>query len=176
MNDLKRNLDEAVIVALGGNRPWRGLEPVQVLEAALTRFPDAGLTLVKRSSWWRSAAWPDPSDPPFINGVALVETSLTPRQVLDALLGIEAEFGRVRGAPNAPRTLDLDLVAYSRLVMEEAGLVLPHPRAMERYFVMAPFAEVAPAWTHPVTRQSAAILAERAPVGRDAEVLAAGPT
>ena len=88
--------------------------------------------------------------------------------MLAALLKLEAEMGRDRWAKNAPRTLDLDLIAYGRRVIDEPDLIVPHPRAHERLFVMGPLAEIAPEWTHPVLRATAAQLAASAPIGRDA--------
>jgi 2-amino-4-hydroxy-6-hydroxymethyldihydropteridine diphosphokinase len=139
-----------------------------MLEAALARFADHGLTVTARSGWWRSAAWPDPSLPPYLNGVALVETDLTARETLEALHAIERAFGRVRAELNAARTLDLDLIAFRRQVIDEPGLHLPHPRAHERLFVMGPLAEIAPGWRHPESGETAAALAVRASVGADA--------
>ena len=139
-----------------------------LLEAALSAFLHADIRVVRRSGWWRSAAWPDPGAPAYLNGVAIVETQLPPRALLERLLGIEAAFGRRRTLANAPRTLDLDLIAYGRRVIDEPGLVLPHPRAHQRLFVMGPLAEIAPDWTHPVLGATAAELAERATVGVDA--------
>lgn len=139
-----------------------------LLEAALERFAAHGLTVLARSGWWRSAAWPDPSAPAFVNGVALVETALSPAETLAALHDIEREFGRVRAETNAARTLDLDLIAFGRAVIDEPGLTLPHPRAHERLFVMGPLAQIAPDWTHPVSGVGAASLARDATVGRDA--------
>jgi 2-amino-4-hydroxy-6-hydroxymethyldihydropteridine diphosphokinase len=161
-------LDQAVIVALGSNMPGDQPSSEALLEAALSQFPRAGLPVLARSRWWRSAAWPDPSGHEYRNGVAIVEANGPPQAVLEALFAIERAFGRTRGVPNAPRTLDLDLIAYGRLVIDEPGLTLPHPRAHERRFVMAPLAEIAPAWRHPVTGRTAAELAATAPVGRDA--------
>jgi len=140
-----------------------------LLEAALDEFEAAGLHISARSSWWKSAAWPDPRGPEYRNGVAVVETKLGPRQVLDALREIERAFGRRRDEPNAARTLDLDLIAYGRVVMDTPELTLPHPRASERRFVMGPLAEVLPAWTHPRTGQPVLRLLETAAVGQDAE-------
>jgi 2-amino-4-hydroxy-6-hydroxymethyldihydropteridine diphosphokinase len=160
--------DEAVILALGGNLAGDYPSLEALLEAALSGFPRAGLRVVRRSGWWRSAAWPDPSQPAYLNGVALVETSLSPRETLAAALALEAEFGRTRGAPNAPRTLDIDLIAYGRDVIDVQGLVVPHPRAHERRFVMAPLAEIAPGWIHPTLGTTAAELAAAAAVGKDA--------
>jgi 2-amino-4-hydroxy-6-hydroxymethyldihydropteridine diphosphokinase len=162
------DLDELVVVGLGGNLPG-GFDSVEaLLEAALARLPAAGLPVLARSRWWRSAAWPDPAAPEYRNGVALVRPKLGPEATLAALLSVEAAFGRWRGEPNAPRTLDLDLVAYGREVLGGPGLVLPHPRAHERRFVMGPLAEVAPAWRHPVLGRTAEELAQSAHVGRDA--------
>ncbi len=162
------NTDDAVVVALGGNLALEGQAVQAVLELAAGRLAAAGLKPVRRSGWWRSAAWPDPTEPPFLNAVAWVETELEPEEVLAALLEIETAFGRRRSVPNAPRTLDLDLIAYGRRVIDEPDLVLPHPRAAERLFVMGPLAEIAPDWRHPITGERASDLAAHATVGADA--------
>jgi len=135
----------------------------------LSRFPTVGLKVLQRSSWWRSAAWPDPTGPEYRNGVALVEADAPPAEVLRRLLDLEARFGRERGPRNAARTVDLDLIAHGRQVMEGGDLTLPHPRAHERRFVMGPLAEIAPGWRHPTLRKTARELAEAASVGVDAE-------
>jgi 2-amino-4-hydroxy-6-hydroxymethyldihydropteridine diphosphokinase len=84
---------------------------------------------------------------------------------------IEQAFGRTRGTRNAPRTLDLDLIAYGREVGERDELILPHPRASDRLFVMGPLAEIAPGWRHPVLGETAEALAKAATVGVDARPL-----
>lgn len=160
--------DESVVIALGGNLAGDHVSCEALLEAALDCFSAHGLTVLARSGWWRSAAWPDPSAPSFINGVALVETALSPAETLAALHAIERAFGRERRAANAARTLDLDLIAHGRQVVDTPGLRLPHPRAHERLFVMGPLAQIAPDWVHPVTGEAAATLAAAATVGRDA--------
>ncbi len=161
------DLDEAVIVALGCNDKGAWRDCREALEAALARFRSEGIDVLLRSSWWRSNAWPDPDDPPFLNGVVIVRTDHDPHALMAALGRIEEAFGRRRGAANAPRTLDLDLIAYGRLSGDLACLILPHPRAAERKFVMAPLAEIAPGWRHP-HGGTAASLARLAPVGVDA--------
>jgi 2-amino-4-hydroxy-6-hydroxymethyldihydropteridine diphosphokinase len=163
-----QSLDDAIVVALGGNLAGDYPSPAALLEAAVSAFPGAGLAIVRRSGWWRSAAWPDPGQPAYLNGVALVETALGPRELLNAVHALEATFGRMRTVENAPRTLDLDLIAYGRQVIDEPGLVVPHPRAADRRFVMGPLAEIAPGWTHPALGETAAALAKTAAVGRDA--------
>ena len=157
-----------MIVALGCNDKGVWASARDVLESALARFRSEGIDVVARSSWWASQAWPDPTDPPYLNGVVIVQTTLGPHPLMAALGRIEAAFGRVRTAQNAPRTLDLDLVAYGREHGDSGGLILPHPRAAERRFVMGPLAEIAPRWSHPVSGASAKALADAATVGRDA--------
>ncbi|WP_332653163.1 2-amino-4-hydroxy-6-hydroxymethyldihydropteridine diphosphokinase [Brevundimonas sp.] len=161
------DLDEAVIVALGCNDKGAWRDCTEALEAALARFRAEGIDVVRRSSWWRSAAWPDPDDPPFLNGVVIVRTDHDPHALMAALGRIEEAFGRRRGARNAPRTLDLDLIAYGRRSGDLDGLILPHPRAAERKFVMGPLAEIAATWEHPAGGHAAG-LAETAAIGRDA--------
>ena len=166
--DADLNLDDAVVVALGSNLAG-GFESCEAqLEAALARFPRAGLPVIARSSWWRSAAWPDPTGPEYRNGIAIVEANRPPEAVLEALFAVEKAFGRDRAAKNSPRTLDLDLISYGRRVIDAPGLSLPHPRAAERRFVMGPLAEIAPGWRHPVSGRTAAELTAEATVGTDA--------
>ena len=165
--DADLDLDQAVIVALGCNDKGAWRDCREALEAALARFRSEGIDVLRRSSWWRSAAWPDPGDPPFLNGVVIVRPEHDPHALMAALGRIEDAFGRQRGARNAPRTLDLDLVAYGRIIGDLDGLILPHPRAAERKFVMGPLAEIAAEWKHPLGGDAAA-LAQTATVGRDA--------
>jgi 2-amino-4-hydroxy-6-hydroxymethyldihydropteridine diphosphokinase len=159
---------EAIVLALGGNLTGDYPSLEALLEAALSAFLQADLRIAHRSRWWRSAAWPDPTAPAYLNGVVLVESALSPRQLLAATQALEATFGRTRAAPNAPRTLDIDLIAYGRQVIEEPGLTVPHPRAAVRRFVMGPLAEIAPDWVHPVLGDTAAALFAAAKVGIDA--------
>lgn len=129
--------------------PFCGVAPQAILPRALGAF---GRFVQVRavSRLYRSPAWPDPADPPFVNAVAAVETGLAPGALLAALHAVEAGFGRRRSVPNGPRTLDLDLLDYEGRV-SEGNPILPHPRAATRDFVLLPLAEVAPGWTHPVT-------------------------
>lgn len=162
------DLDGAVIVALGCNDKGDWSSCAEALKAALARFRAEGLDVVAQSSWWVSQAWPDPTDPPFLNGVVMVSTEHDAPALMRTLGRIEDLFGRVRTRQNAPRTLDLDMVAYGRLSGDLGGLILPHPRAADRCFVMGPLAEIAPDWTHPVNGRTARELALTATVARDA--------
>ena len=167
--DVRIDGDDAVVIALGSND--KGVWPscIDLLEAAVARFRAEGIDVLARSSWWRSAAWPDPSDPPFVNGVAVVATSHEPHALMATLGRLEEAFGRERGRVNAPRTLDLDLIAYGRLNGDLEGLILPHPRAAERLFVMGPMAEIASGWSHPTAGKTAQTLAKTCAVGVDAK-------
>jgi len=147
-------MHKAHIIAIGANLP--GLDGVparQTCEAAVVRL--GGLAWVRgvcRSRWYSSAAVPDASQPRYINGVVLVEGDVSPAALLAALQAIEAWAGRVRGLPDAARTLDLDIIDMAGLVRAGPDPVLPHPRAHLRGFVLRPLRDVAPGWVHPVLR------------------------
>ncbi len=96
----------------------------------------------------------------YLNQVVQMETRLTPRALLAALLGVEAAMGRTRAGQGAPRMIDLDLLLYGDLVLAEPGLSLPHPRMHLRAFVLAPLAEIAPLVSVPGTGRTARELAE----------------
>ncbi|MDZ5459106.1 2-amino-4-hydroxy-6-hydroxymethyldihydropteridine diphosphokinase, partial [Azohydromonas lata] len=112
---------------------------------ALASLPGCRLAAV--SSLWRSAPV-DAAGPHFFNAVAALDTTLAPLALLRALQAIELAHGRERPYRNAPRTLDLDLLLYGELRQDDPVLTLPHPRAHERAFVLAPLAELSPelAW------------------------------
>ncbi len=99
--------------------------------------------------------------PRFVNGAAAVETELDPRALLERLLAVERELGRTRRGPRfGPRTIDLDLLLFEDLVIEEAGLRVPHPRLHERRFVLEPLAELDPGLEVPGRGPVLALLAE----------------
>lgn len=139
-----------IFIALGANIPSAAGPPDVTLKAALAALRERGVQIRKISSFRQNDAWPDPSDPPFINAVAEIETDLQPVALLGLLHEVETSFGRKRSVPNAPRSLDLDLIDYRGRVMQGA-LELPHPRMAVRRFVLEPLAEVAPGWRHPVS-------------------------
>ena len=103
-----------------------------------------GTHVLARSSLFRTTPVGYADQPDFINACVLVETGLAPRALLDELLALEKRHGRVREIPNGPRTLDLDIVVYGDLRIDEPGLKVPHPRAHERAFVLDPLREVWP--------------------------------
>jgi 2-amino-4-hydroxy-6-hydroxymethyldihydropteridine diphosphokinase len=125
-----------------------------ILEAALVQLATTpGITLKKRSHWYRAKAV-GPPQPDYLNGCALLDVTLTPQALLQQLLEIESKSGRVRRESWGPRTLDLDLLLFDDLILETPTLQIPHPRMQERAFVLVPLAEIAPNWLDPVSRQS----------------------
>lgn len=128
-------------IALGSNLA----QPIQQIRTALStlaRLP--GTTLERQSSLYRSAPVECDTGPEFINAVAEVQTELSAPDLLQSLLNIERDQGRLRSVRNAPRTLDLDLLLYDDLTFHESGLTLPHPRLHQRAFVLLPLLEIAP--------------------------------
>jgi 2-amino-4-hydroxy-6-hydroxymethyldihydropteridine diphosphokinase len=103
-----------------------------------------GMRIAARSSLYRSAPLGCHDQPYFVNGVAKIETNLTPQALLQALLQIERQHGRKRTFRNAPRTLDLDVLLYDELQLIEHGLTIPHPQMHKRAFVLRPLLEIVP--------------------------------
>ena len=158
-----------ILIALGANLPTERFGPPRAaLESALAELGRLGARILRRSRWYESAPVPLSDQPWYVNGVAEVETALGPEELLALLHAVEAAFGRVRREVNAPRTLDLDLIAYGGVVRGEGGPppVLPHPRMVGRAFVLLPLAEIRPDWRHPVLGRTAAELAADLPRGQ----------
>lgn len=139
-----------VILGLGSNigRPRRQL--AAAVEMLRSVVQDARVSGVYRTEPVGFAEQPD-----FFNLVLVGRSSEPPRRLLAEALRIERELGRVRTFPNAPRTIDIDLLAVGDTILEDAGLILPHPRLPHRAFVLVPLAEVAPEWRHPVLHLTA---------------------
>ena len=153
-----------IVIALGANLSSPVGAPPETLTAALGELALRGIEIVAVSPFHESEAWPDPTDPPFVNAVAIVKTELSPSALMTTLHEIETSFGRKRSTPNAPRSLDLDLVDYDGRV-EGGPPVLPHPRMATRAFVLVPLSQVEPGWQHPISGKTVeAMIAELPPV------------
>jgi 2-amino-4-hydroxy-6-hydroxymethyldihydropteridine diphosphokinase len=153
-----------VLIGIGANLPAQdgkpALETCKQAVAMLDRIP--GVRVTGLSRWFESAPVPPSGQPPYVNAVASLRvepgTALDPASLLARLMQIESACGRQRSTPNAARTLDLDIIGIGDLVRDAPDPIVPHPRAHLRAFVLAPLAEVAPEWVHPVLRQTAASL------------------
>lgn len=183
-----------VLLALGGNLPWKSKDTVNVLQDALAALDPEGLTLIKASRFYSTPCFPAGAGPDYINAAAILATDLEPAAILAALHRIEAAFGRDRGAPEARRwggrTLDLDLIAVDGQILPSREvwshwcqlpvddqmretpptLILPHPRLQDRAFVLVPLADVAPDWRHPMLQKTVTELVEALPLGDIAAV------
>lgn len=155
-------------VALGANL---GDPAAQLAEAAraIARLP--GTRLLATSSLYRSAPVGYLDQPEFCNAVLAIDTTLGPRELLDALLALETACGRVRSFRDAPRRLDLDLLMHGESALALPGLELPHPRMVARAFVLLPLAEVAPDGSIPGAGPIAALL----PAVADQRIERCGP-
>lgn len=154
-----------ILIAIGANLPaGDGALPLTTCEDAVRAVcAIPGIALKTQSRWYRSQALPVSSQPDYCNGVVCIVGAIEPLKLLRALQEIELRFGRVRSVPNAARTLDLDIIDIAGIECTMPNLVLPHPRAHERAFVLRPLLDVAPDWLHPVLKLRADTLLARLP-------------
>jgi len=132
---------ERAFIGLGGNLG----DPRASMRAALPRIDeDPDTEAVRVSALYRTPPWGKPDQPDFLNAVAEVCTRLAPRALLDLCLAAEAALHRVRRERWGPRSIDLDILLYGDREIDEEGLTVPHPRMLERAFVLVPLHEIAP--------------------------------
>jgi 2-amino-4-hydroxy-6-hydroxymethyldihydropteridine diphosphokinase len=119
--------------------------------AALSQIP--AITIQAQSSWYRTKAV-GPTQPDYLNSCATLLVQMSPQDLLENLLAIEQQFGRVRQEHWGPRTLDLDLLLYDDLILDQPNLQIPHPRMTQRAFVLVPLVEIAPNWIDPRSQRT----------------------
>lgn len=183
------NSRREMLVALGANLPSSIGAPLATLREALRLIGESDFEVAATARWRRTPAFPTGSGPDFVNGAARLETALTPEAALARLHEIEALMGRTRDARWEPRICDLDLLACGDLVapcadrvralMAASGeaaraapdeMILPHPRMHERGFVLAPLADIAPDWRHPLAGATVAEMLAALPDAARAEI------
>lgn len=142
-------------IALGSNLHSRFGSPTDNLLEALRRLEDLGhVTAV--STFHSTEPVGYTNQPEFINAAALLETDVSPVDLMRGMLAIEHSMGRDRASapPKGPRTIDLDLLLYGELVLDDPALTLPHPAMHQRRFVLEPLSEIAPDWQHPALHRT----------------------
>jgi len=159
------------LIALGSNLPITTLTPNQVIEKAYGLISSESVEILRKSRLFSTPAFPPGAGPDFVNAAIVARTSLPPRSLLEHLHGVEAELGRTRKLRWEARVCDIDLLAFGDTVLPDLAtyetwaslpveqqmeaapdqLILPHPRLAERGFVLAPLADVASDWPHPVS-------------------------
>jgi 2-amino-4-hydroxy-6-hydroxymethyldihydropteridine diphosphokinase len=153
-------------IAIGSNLG----DSLQIVNAALADLDTIStIQVIRRSPWYRTKAitqnmaTTESLQPDYINGCAILSTTLTPTALLAVLLDVEMQFGRIRREKWDARTLDLDLLLYENYVLDTPNLIIPHPRMCDRAFVLLPLAQIAPDWIHPIKGEAIAALAIHPP-------------
>lgn len=134
-----------------------------LLEQALQRLEQSGVSIKAQSSLYETAPWGVDEQPAYLNQVLEVATDQTPLQLLNLILEIEKALGRERKVKWAARTLDIDILYFDDKVVTSPELTLPHPRLHERRFVLVPLCEIAPLLEHPVLKKNNLQLLEECP-------------
>ena len=146
-------MSNQIIIGIGGNiNSEDGTHPIKICNKAICSFQEYSIKVKKQSKWYNSEAIPKSNQPNFFNCVVIASTKLNEYEVLKYLHKIEAEFGRKRNKINEPRSIDLDLIDYSNKVLNNKNLIIPHPRAHLRKFVMGPLFQINSQWIHPVLK------------------------
>ena len=138
------------VIALGSNIG----DSLTIIEAAVkTLHKVTGITYQQKSSWYRTKAV-GPPQPDYLNGCVSLSVNIEPLELLKILLEIENQFGRGRKERWGARTLDLDLLLYDDLILDSPTLQIPHPRMLQRAFVLVPLAEIVPDWIEPISKRA----------------------
>ena len=157
-----------IFLGIGANLAGSGHpNALATCEAALLALPGVGIRIEARSPWYESEPVPRSDQPWYVNAVLKAHSNLAPDALLTALHVVEARFGRLRGAANAARSLDLDLLDHQgRVSAEGEWPVLPHPRMDLRAFVLLPLRDLHPLWRHPRSDASLEALIAALPDGQ----------
>ncbi len=150
---MKKN-KKPIYIALGANlsNPKRTFQ--ETFQDALRALEARGVQIRAVSGLWQSPAWPAGSgQPDYINACAEIEYTGDAQNLLKTLHAVESDFGRIRITKNAARTLDLDLLDFRGMVLETQDICLPHPRMLQRGFVLLPLSQIAPDWLDPLSQR-----------------------
>ena len=145
--------NQKIIIGIGGNlKSDNGDHPIKVAMKAITLLEDYSIKITDQSSWYETEPIPKSDQPNFFNCIVFAKTLLNELDVLKSLHAIEYRLGRRRRLINEARVIDLDLIDYSNKILRNNEIVIPHPRAHQRRFVMEPLAELDNNWVHPILK------------------------
>ena len=151
-----------ILLALGSNLTSKFGNRFKNIELAMIYLEKDNIKILEKSSFYETPSYPDKNSPKFINAVIKVETNLTPENLASKLILIENILGRKRNKKNDPRTLDIDIIDYNGKVVnftyKDLIFKAPHEKLIYRNFVLFPLQEIAPKWTHPITKDSIDVL------------------
>ena len=148
---ISKNQAKTVYLGIGSNLGNKKFN-IEVTKFLIESF---GIKILKSSSLYESKSWPDPSMPKFINLIIKVKTNLSPFKLLKVCNLIEKKLGRKRSKRNSPRTCDIDIIDYNKIVLEKKNrqnLIIPHISLTNRNFVLIPLFEIDKNWKHPKTK------------------------
>ena len=138
-------------IGIGSNLGTSGKNCVEAIEKIST---NDHIKIISKSSFYKTAPIGDIEQDWFINSVIRVDTKLNPKELLLTLLNIESEMGRIRKEKWGPRLIDLDLLFYDKLILNQEGITLPHPEIQKRNFVLVPLNEISENLTHPILKKT----------------------
>ena len=146
-------MTQKIIIGIGGNiKSDDGSHPIHIAMKAINSLENYSIQVIEQSSWYESEPIPKSNQPNFFNCIVFANTILNELDVLKVLHKIEHTLGRRRKTVNEPRVIDLDLIDYSNKILSNKEIIIPHPRAHTRRFVMEPLAELDPNWVHPILK------------------------
>ena len=151
-----------IFIGIGSNLPSAFGNRFPNIDLAISLLEKKGVKLVKKSSFYETFSQPNKNDPKFVNVVISTDSNLSPIDLMIFLISIEKKLGRNRKMKNEPRTCDMDIIDFNRLVknfkIDNFELILPHKRLINRNFVLHPLKEICSNWTHPKTKKNIDIL------------------
>lgn len=156
-----------IAIGFGANLSGKYGSPEDALRECAKMFSDHGINIIAASHIWESAPVPISDQPWYKNAACIVETALPPHELLKTLNTLEQEAGRIRTVQDAPRVLDLDILAYHNVHITDEMLKLPHPEMHNRAFVLYPLQEIAPDWVHPTLNKSVQEMILELPKGQE---------
>ena len=154
-----------IFLGLGSNLTSKYGDRFTNINLAISFLEEYGIKVIKKSSFYETPSYPNKENPKFINAVILVETILSPTDLMSVLLFIEEKLERKRTKKNAPRTCDIDIIDYNSQILNlkynNLDITAPHKELTSRNFILFPLQEISPTWKHPKTKEIISVLLQK---------------